>query len=519
MVSRWMRLGNPDTDVKFARPLWDENSPEWQEIDSRLPKNHLAREIDQAVDQMDLSDLFASYQGRGTRPMRPDLVLKMILYEIETGKPSPAEWFHDSRDSDTLKWLGFGIQPARATFYDFRDRLAPYWDAWNEQILAQVIERGDTEAKQAAQDGTMIAACASRYTMVKQRTLEKRLGELDAVMAADAAGNSPRETPCWMANHSETREQQRARYEQARERMQQLQAENQQRRCSKRQEPEKIVVSLGDPEAACGRDKFKVFRPLYNAQFIVDLHSPFILSYDVFNRATDSGTMEPMLERMTVLTGHKPETLLADATYAAVSDLEICEQNSIRLYAPVGENDYTKKNKKKPSTNQFTQLPKTEFRWLEAENTYRCPEGHLLEFVRQQRVPRSCGESVRSSIFRCAAQHCRPCPRRQECTPNPETGRTVSRLENEELIEELRERMQTAEAKAFYRLRAQTIELVFADMKQHRSMRRLTGRGLKRAKAQVAAFVLTRNLLILFRKASGCESASTPTRILEKMPA
>ena len=78
---------------------------------------------------------------------------------------------------------------------------------------------------------------------------------------------------------------------------------------------------------------------------------------------------------------------------------------------------------------------------------------------------------------------------------------------------------QTAQAKAVYRLRGQTVELAFAEMKAHRSLRRLTGRGLQRAQAQVAAFVLGHNLLALLRKANGHETASTSTRILGKIAA
>jgi hypothetical protein len=90
-----------------------------------MPEQHLARESACAVERWDLSPLAATYQGRGSPPVRPDLLVKMIRYELPVGRPSPAEWCHDSRDSDTLQWLGFGVPPSRATFYAFRERLSP----------------------------------------------------------------------------------------------------------------------------------------------------------------------------------------------------------------------------------------------------------------------------------------------------------------------------------------------------------------------------------------------------------
>jgi transposase len=519
MVSGRRRFDKKNPAVEFAVPPWDETKSGWQAIDQRMPEQHVAREIAQGVEQLDLSALYATYRGCGSPPVRPDLLVKMILYELQIGRPSPAEWFHDSRDSDTLKWLGFGVQPARATFYAFRERVAPYWEAWNTQVLREAIAAGYTAASRGAQDGTTIAAHASRHTLLNQRTLEKRLEVLDTARAADKAGQAPSPGPRWMATQPARRVQQRERYEQARMRMAHRQAENRQRRACKRQDPEKIVVSTSDPAAACGQDKCKTFRPLYTAQFIRDLDSPFLLSYAVFNRATDAGTLGPTVDRMTFLTGRTLQTLLADSTSTAIADLEVCAQRALTLYAPVGENDYTQKNQRKPATNQFTQLPKTAFSWLEQEQTYRCPEGHWLHREQHRRVPRSGGQPVHLTLFRCPPAHCCPCPRRHTCTPTPEKGRTVSRLDNEELLDALRQRMQTVEAKALYRLRAQTVELAFAELKEHRSLRRLTGRGLPRAQAQVAAFVLGHNLLTLVRKANGHDNASTSTRILEKIAA
>ena len=50
---------------RFARPPWTTKSGAWRQIDARLPEDHLARRIDQAVNLLDLSPLYASYLGVG----------------------------------------------------------------------------------------------------------------------------------------------------------------------------------------------------------------------------------------------------------------------------------------------------------------------------------------------------------------------------------------------------------------------------------------------------------------------
>src|SRR5512135_1760337 len=46
----------------FAAPPWNRPSPEWLQIEDSLPADHRARAINEAVDQLDLTALFATYR-------------------------------------------------------------------------------------------------------------------------------------------------------------------------------------------------------------------------------------------------------------------------------------------------------------------------------------------------------------------------------------------------------------------------------------------------------------------------
>ena len=58
----------------------------------------------------------------------------------------------------------------------------------------------------------------------------------------------------------------------------------------------------------------------------------------------------------------------------------------------------------------------------------------------------------------------------------------------------------------------QTVELAFADQKQHRGLRRFTSRGLRRAKCQVGMLVLVHNGLIVQEALSKHPTPSTEPR-------
>jgi DDE family transposase len=506
---RIRRKGN-DKRVTFAEPPWTEDSPQWQALDRELPPDHLARVVVGQMAALDLAPLVASYLGTGSKPYRPDLLLRIALIEIQRGRHSPTHWYQDTKDNKGLQWAGWGIQPSRTCWHHFYDRAAPLLLAWNANVLERAQERGQTTATRAAQDGTLVAANASRHQLLNHERLDKRLAQLDAVLAppavapaaADApvpAGDAPaptaaptpvpQPTPGWMAHTPAGRQAQRQRYARARDHLDDLRSANARRNPAKRLDPKKIVISGGDPEARPGRDKDKVFRPLYNVQLLSDLDAPFYLGYQVFAQTSDANTLGPLFERTTDLVGHKPGVLLVDAGYVTGADLALCDAAEVTVYGPWRENDYSKK--------KDTFMDKQQFSWLPAENAYRCPHGQLLTPIGKERRQHVDGRSEVQYRYRCAPVHCQACPLHAHCTSNPARGRSLRRSEHEDLITAHQQRMATPEAKELYKLRKQTVERGFADWKQHRAFRRFWGRGLARAEAQVGFLVLAHNLLAL----------------------
>jgi transposase len=479
---------------RFATPPWTIESEQWQALDRHLPADHVARRIAQAVERLDLSRLWDSYLGVGKKALRPDLLLKVVLYEMHDKRPSPAQWTKDVRESAPVRWLLFGLEPSRARLYDFRDRLAPFWDDWNAQVLQQALKAEMTSAAQAALDGSSVAANASRRRLLNEERLHKRQQVIDEHLRRARRGEPVADKPGWLAKTVAGLHQQKQRYAHAAAVLWQRQEANAQRRSSKRKPADKVVVSPADPEAALARDKDNVFRPLYTVQLLRDLDSPLILAHDVLAQNNDNGVLQPLLERMADQVGVKPKDVLVDAGYVSVRHLEFCELAGITLYGPCQENDLSVPGDKKPQSNQHTALAKGAFTWLTEEQTYQCPEGHRLEFTTTQTQARA-DHKITLSLYTCPPEHCQVCPRQPACTRTPEKGRTVSRMENEELVDALRQRMQTPEAQALYKKRGRTVELNFADLKEHRGLRRFHCRGLERATAEVASLVLTHNLL------------------------
>ena len=468
----------------------------WEQWDAALDLDHPARIIDAFVNGLDRTSLQASYLGVGSLAHDPDLMLKIVLYEASQGRLSPAEWARDVRDSKALGWLGRGIQPSRSALYAFRDRLSqPVFDI-HARAIRQAIAEGLTAAEKAVLDGTSVRSYASRHQLVNEDKLAKRLKELDAAVESDAAGRPIESRPHWMAETADGRRAQLERYRRAGDELAERLAENRRRPKDKQLPRNKVKVSVTDPEAPLGRDKEKVYCPMYTAEFVVDTASLLILSFEVFAQATDAGTLAPMLDRTREVTGTMVIQIGTDAGYVSLLDLQECQERNVRLVGPVGENDFTEQKRADAGP---ARIGKDQFRWLPDEKTYRCPEGHRLDYKGKEQRRRRDDNTVVQHRYHCPAEHCRGCPLRERCVKDPEKGRTVKRLEGEEIIEAHKEYMKTDEAKAANRLRGSVIERCFGDAKKHRDLRCLHGYGLKRAKAEVGLVILVQTALTLAR--------------------
>ena len=343
-----------------------------------------------------------------------------------------------------------------------------------------------------------------------------------------ASPPTPTENPAWMATTPAGRFRQWRRYRRAEEvlqgRQEHREATMSRRSKAKRRAPEQIKVSLTDPEAPLGLDKTKVFRPLFNVQFACDLDSRFILGYGAFAAANDANLLGPTLERARQLTGTTPEVVLNDDSYANILNLKLCDEQKVTMYAPppkapslpgvpgstpIGAGGCG--GEASGPAPRAPRITKSDFTWLPESQTYRCPEGHSLFLERRGVQRRTDGELVESQ-YRCPPEHCRACPLAGRCTRSPEQGRIVKRSEHDDLQDALRQRMSRPDSQAIYRLRKQTVERQFADVKQHRGLRQFASFGLERARIQVGLVVLAHNGLELLKARSQATDEATPSR-------
>lgn len=419
-------------------------------------------------------------------------MLKMVLYQYLKGHQSPATWFEEAKLNKAMQWLGRGYVPSRRTWYLFRDRVGNFIEQVHHQIIERALDGGQLDPSVGVQDGTTVAACASRHRTVNRPTLEKRSEQLDAIIAGEFDGELPR----WVPPTDSGKQDLSERMTQASDVLSERIEINAKKPSEKRKDPNKIQVSLSDPPAPLGRDKMRVFRPLYTVQYVVAPASYLIMSYCCEPAATDAGTLAPMIDKTQKAVRGRLQTILADAAYCSIVDLQDCQQRNIELLAPVQSNAFTDSKKK---DNPSQQIPRDEFEWAEAEQCYYCPQGHRLEYCGRSRKPRHSGRELWEYRYRCKPVHCASCPLAESCLRAGSSSRMIKRLEGRELLDAQREKMATEQEQSRYRLRGQTVELAYADSKGNRCLTRFHGRGPARALTETGLMVVAQNLRRLDR--------------------
>jgi transposase len=473
-------------------------------------------------EELNLEALNRTYSGRGSRPHRPDLLLKLMLYEHDQGRPQPVQWFSDLDENKPVQWLTFGMKLSLTTLYKFRDRAQPLLEELNRQVIRTAIDEGHTGGSCGSLDGSTVAANASRHRLVTLETVERRMGQLDQELAkAETVGDeqpatemqsveelpaaetvsSPTPQPSdakgqsFLGKTARGKKRQRTAYRRAAAELREQHRVNAKRRKDKRKKEEQIRVAIGDPMAPLGIDKYNTFRPLYNVQTMSDIETDLVLAYTITRSPADSGQLVPMIDRTNNATGRTLLEVLADSGYPSGRDLAECKKRGVIVLAPWNENSFTEAKRAKAEGER--QTPKSQFTFDPSIQGYRCPQGKVLSYRERTSKQRADGTYFPLDIYQADPSECAGCPQKTRCVTGKTGARTVGRQEHEAEIEELKERMKLPESKKRYAKRCCTIERRFADLKTHRGLQRFSGQTPERAEAQLGFAVLVHNLRTL----------------------
>ena len=233
-------------------------------------------------------------------------------------------------------------------------------------------------------------------------------------------------------------------------------------------------ISLTDPDSRAMAAHTRVAVG-YNIQVAVDAKHKLIVEQQVTNQVVDMGQLTRTAAPAKDVLGVETIAVVADKGYLKVEDIEACEKAGIEPYVP--------RPQRGPSVKAGL-FRKDEFSYDAASDSFVCPAGQRLHpysssFLR--------GLSKTNYTNKPA---CDDCVIRSLCTNG--RFRTVSRLENEAVLDRMQARL--AERPDILDRRRETVEHPFGTIKQWMNQGAFLTRGLEKVRAEFSLTALVYNL-------------------------
>jgi transposase len=508
--------------------LWE------QRLEDAVPMDHPVRQVDAMLRSGAFGKTFERWERRyvlveGKPPYHPRDVAALYVYGMLNGIRSSRQLEAACHNRIDVMWLMSGQCPDHSTIAAFVTAHSEGLRDLMKDVLEVGIRARLIKTKHVAVDGTKVEADVGKGSVRREGTIAEALCGLDEQIAALEAAwrsNEVRESNllgeevAWTPGRCGTDSQRLARMKRQQERLRvALRSIGRRREASAGRKSTRAVCSVTDPDSRVMPDKEKRRKPNFNAQLAVDVESGAILAETVNDETEDSGQLTPMLARVKSNCGAFPEEASADSQYNTGPELAALEQKGVVGYLPdSGENSGLKspdspeaqavaaaRSREALSDAQWEALPKdgkgritkVAFRYDREADVYRCPMGSTLRFVGTSRLTMKWGVAVRRRYRGGPA--CRRCARASVCCENPTTGRTVNRDQYEDHRERMRARMSSERGRSRYRLRRQTVEPRFGQIKRNLGIRRFLRRGLRGVRTEWTLACLAVNLGILLR--------------------
>ena len=417
-----------------------------------LPEDHLGYFISDVVDQLDLSEVTARYEGerRGGPPYNPKMMVKVLLYAYCVGVPSSRRIASRLNEDIAFRVLAANNTPDFRTISDFRKNHLEALAGLFLQVLLLCQHEGLVKLGHVALDGTKVRANASKHkAMSYQRMKEKEeqlQGEVDELLRRSQEVDEEEDRRYGRDKRGDELPQElsfrEGRLEKIREALAALEAEARAEAAQAAQEgkehsgvPEdKAQRNFTDVEsrimpAPGGRD----FLQAYNCQAVVDSGHQVIVAARATNQASDKQQAVVMITEAIANMAAVPREVSADAGYysaQAVADLQGL------------------------GADPFIAPEKTR-------------HGHRPPTAPRGRIPKALPPRDR-----------------------------------------MRRKLQTKRGRQRYALRMATVEPVFGQIKQGRGFRQFLLRGLEKVQGEWSLICTGHNLLKLFRN---CRVSVTPT--------
>lgn len=499
------------------------------ELETIIPKNDSVRLLSQFVEEMDLTDLYSTYDRINS--LSPRTLLKIVLYSYMNGDYSSRSMeLNCKRDINFMFLLEGHSAPGHATLAQFRSiHFAPC----SKRILAEVsnilFDLGEISGETIFIDGTKIEANANKYTFVWKKAVTKNQAKLlikladfvaeceqlydikivygnvikikhlkrlrKKLYALKNAGNitfvhgiGKRKTP--LQKSIEALEEALSKLKEYTQKI---------HICGERNSYSKTdndATFMRMKEDAMGNGQLK---PAFNLQHGVD--SEYITWLTIGPQPTDTTTLIPFLKDAEQHLKFKYKNITADAGYESEENYLFLEANNQIAFIKPANYEISKTRKYK---NDIGKIENMEYDKI--SDFYTCKNNRKLTVSHIRHNKTKTGYVSEKTIYTC--ENCNDCSYKSDCikgndckTPLGErtkvlqVAKTFIKHRKEDL-----ERIISDEGVLYRMNRSIQAEGSFGDIKQDMQFRRYLSKGTANVLAESTLLAIARNINKLHNK-------------------
>jgi transposase len=438
-------------------------------VDDYIKEDNAVLFIDEYVETLDTSEIKFKYSktsNTGRPPYNPKDLLKLYLYGYINSIRSSRKLERESHRNLEVIWLLKKLTPDHKTIANFRKD--------NKEEIPKVFKEFVMLCKKLSLfGGELVSIDGSKFKAVnaKRKNVVKEKAEASIKEIEKQIEQYLKEIDENDKNEQDekqiSKEEIKAKIEEIRNRK-----ERYENLKSKMEETGENQISEVDPDSRLMRNNQKM-EVCYNVQTAVDEKNKLIVEYEVTNEVSDLNQLSNMALKSQEVLGAESFDVLADKGYYSSLEIKKCIDNNITPYVS------------KPESAVNKEIYKTEmFKYNKEEDKYICPGKKELTH-KKNGIKR--GRKIKIYV----TKECKGCALMDQCTKN-KNGREIQRWEHEEILEEMRTRMENEPDKYFKRRCLS--EHPFGTMKRAMNAGYFLMKGFKKVKAEISLLMLSYNI-------------------------
>ena len=438
-------------------------------LDEYISEDNPVQFIDAFVEGIDLNTIqfkYAKTLSTGRPPYDPKDLLKLYLYGYINAIRSSRKLEKECYRNLEVLWLMKKLTPDHKTIANFRKD--------NKEELPKVFKEFTLLCKNLSLfGGELVSVDRSKFKAVN--TKRKNVVKEKAIARIAAIEQQIKEYMEQLDENDENEEDEsKITKEELKKKIEEI--KNRKRKYedlkAKMEETGENQVSQTDPDSRLMMNNQKM-EVCYNVQAAVDEKNKLILAYDVTNEVSDLRQLGNMAAKAQEALEKENIDMLADTGYYSAKEIKKCIDLGITPYVS------------KPQSGSGNGVYKVEeFKYIKERDIYICPGNQELTY-KKQRIK---NEKL-LKIY--ATKACKECPLRDQCTKN-KLGREIQRWEHEELLEDMKIRLEQ-EPEKYFKRRCLS-EHPFGTIKRTMNAGYLLMKGFEKVRAEVSLIMLSYNI-------------------------